>query len=144
MSKTIATLKQILADTYALVVKTQNYHWNVTGPNFISLHEMFESHYDILSEQVDDLAERIRALGELSPGSLKEFSKATKISEPNGKFSANEMLNDLAQSYKLIASSLKEGMAIAVSEDDSVTEDMFIEFKTKHDKTIWMLEATLA
>lgn len=144
MSKTINTLKQLLADVYALQVKTQNYHWNVTGPTFISLHEMFEGHYDTLSEHVDDLAERIRALGDLAPGSLAEFSKMTKIGEPNSKASANDMLSDLVKGHEHVAHAYQEGMAVAVSEDDSVTEDMFIEFKRFHDKTIWMLKATLA
>ncbi len=142
-AKTIEALKQLLADTYALQLKTQNYHWNVTGPNFHSLHTMFETLYTELFATADLLAERIRALGELSPGSFSEFSSMTNVSEGNKNLSAVKMTEDLVMSNDILIKAYSESIQIAQSENDSVTEDIFIGLEQSHEKTRWMLMATL-
>lgn len=141
--KTIASLKQLLADTYALQLKTQNYHWNVTGPNFHSLHQMFEQQYTMLFQTVDLLAERIRALGELSPGSFAEFSQTTNIKDGDKNLSASDMTQDLVAGNESLIKGYRQGIEAASQEEDSVTEDIFIGLEKEHEKTRWMLKATL-
>ena len=90
-------LSKLLADSYSLYLKTHNYHWNVTGPQFNSLHTMFETQYTELAAAVDEIAERIRALGHLAPGSYTEFAKLSSIKDGDNTKSANEMIKDLAR-----------------------------------------------
>src|SRR5690606_10577789 len=92
-------LARLLADTYTLYLKTHKYHWNVTGPQFQTLHLMFETHYTELATAVDLIAERIRALGELAPGSYKEFGRLTSIEEAEGTPKAREMVADLVKGH---------------------------------------------
>lgn len=142
-TKTIEKLKNILADSYALMVKTHNYHWNVTGPEFHNLHTMYETQYVDLFEAVDLIAERIRALGDLAPGSFAEFSKLSKIKEGNNTLSAHEMTQDLIDSHDLMSQSLNEAIKVSREENDAVTEGILIAREEVHDKTRWMLHATL-
>ena len=95
MNNIVTALSQHLADTYILYLKTQNFHWNVTGPHFHSLHEMFEEQYEALAEAIDVLAERIRALGQVAPGSFAQFQKLSTLKEAAGVPSANDMLKQL-------------------------------------------------
>lgn len=141
--KTTQALKHLLADSYALMLKTQNYHWNVTGPEFNSLHTMFETHYQDLFEAVDLLAERIRALGELAPGSYTEFGKLATIKEGDNTFSAKEMTQDLIDSHDSLITSFNKAVKIAGEENDSVSEGIFIAREELHEKTRWMLQATM-
>jgi starvation-inducible DNA-binding protein len=136
------SLNIALADSYALYLKTHNYHWNVVGPSFRSLHMMFEEQYTDLAVAVDDIAERIRSLGEKAPGTFSEFSKLTSIKEGDKNANANDMVKDLAQSQGQIIVSLKEALNIAQKADDEVTADLLIGRMAIHEKAAWMLKST--
>lgn len=136
-------LKVLLADTYTLYLKTQNYHWNVTGPDFFSLHKMFEEQYEALAEATDEIAERIRALAIKSPGSFAEFSSLKTISEARNDITGKEMIAELKTAHEQIAKHLELMIEQAGKENDVVTQDLLIERLGFHDKTIWMLAAHL-
>src|SRR5262249_24368517 len=101
----VAALSQLLADSYFLQLKTQNYHWNVTGPQFGELHKLFEEQYTDIAAAVDDVAERLRALGEKTPGSFAAFSKISRIKEETGDPDAKTMLKNLANDNETLAGS---------------------------------------
>ena len=105
---------------------------------------MFEEQYTALHESVDELAERIRALGHLSPGGFAAFQDLTSISDGDGSASANTMVGDLAKDHETVGDALAKSILVAQEAGDEVTVDLFIEKKTFHDKTAWMLRATLA
>ena len=132
----VDALKQVLADTYALQIKTQNYHWNVEGPQFHSLHLLFEA--------VDEVAERIRALGDYAPGSFEAFSKLTKVSPPKDGLEGIAMVKDLAKSHELLSDQAKAALAVGEKAGDDSTVDLLTQRITYHDKTAWMLRATAA
>ncbi len=134
-------LKVLLANTYALYLKTQNYHWNVIGPQFHAYHLLFEAEYKQLVEAVDEIAERIRAKGELSPGSFAEFSKLMTITEAKNKIDAISMVKDLAASHETINKSLQSLLEQAKTENDDVTQDLILERMEYHEKTMWMLKS---
>ena len=136
------SLNIVLADSYALYLKTHNYHWNVVGPSFRSLHMMFEEQYTDLAVAVDDIAERIRSLGEKAPGTFSEFAKLTTIKEGDKNASANDMVEDLAQSQDQIVVSLKEALSVAQKAEDEVTSDLLIGRMAIHEKAAWMLKST--
>jgi len=141
--KTVEILKVALADTYALYLKTQNYHWNVTGIHFISLHQLFERQYNELAEAVDEIAERIRALGEKTPASFSAFSALTKVKEGNENADAKTMLADLVKSHEQVVVSVTQAKEAAAKNDDYATEDMMIGRLEEHQKSLWMLRASL-
>ncbi len=145
MSKKAVTtaLKHVLADTYALALKTQNYHWNVEGRHFPSLHPMFEAQYDALFEAVDEIAERIRALGEKAPGSFSEFAKLSTLAAPKSTQSENAMVADLAAGHGHVASTVTAAMKAAQKAGDEATADLMIGRLAAHDKTAWMLRSSL-
>lgn len=135
-------LGRVLADEYTLYLKTHNFHWNVTGPHFASLHNLFEEHYTEAAIAVDDLAERIRALGSFAPGSYKTFANLSKIDEaPDSPPKAMEMVKTLAHDHEAVAATCREVLATAEEAEDEVTTDMLIERMTVHDKTAWMLRS---
>lgn len=136
-------LSVILSDTYFLAVKTQNFHWNVTTPLFHSLHLMFESQYDDLQEAVDVLAERIRALGHIAPGSLSQFSSFANIKEATKVPSANDMLKQLLADHELICREIREALPVIQKLGDDVTVDILIGRLTVHEKTAWMLRSSI-
>ena len=136
-------LKKVLADTYSLLTKTQNYHWNVEGANFRSLHILFEEQYNELFAAVDVVAERIRALGEKAPGSPSEFKKLSTISEGNSELDANGMLKDLYTSNQTTLATLKKALAAAEKASDVSTADLLTQRITAHDKASWMLKSSL-
>ena len=141
-SKTITELKNCLADTYTLLLKTHNYHWNVTGPNFFSLHTLFEGQYNELFLAVDELAERIRALGEKAPGSFSEFSNLSTLVEADNSLDANGMIKDLSNSNELVIETLIKLRDTADAEEDSETEDIAIARIKVHQKNAWMLKSS--
>lgn len=141
--KVITTLKQALADSYALYLKTQNYHWNVTGHNFHSLHNMFEGQYLDLAEAIDEIAERIRTLGDKCPGSFAEFDNSTNIITGNENAGADDMVADLAADNNYIAVEFKKFMLIAQEQHDEATADLFIKRIEVHEKNAWMLTSSL-
>lgn len=142
--KTVDILKQALADTYALYLKTQNYHWNITGPNFKPLHLMLEEHYIELADAVDTIAERIRALGDKAPASFSKYAAMTKIKEGDENASAEDMLADLLESHGQVVKVLKQVDVAADKHTDAGTMNMIDERIEAHQKTMWMLRATLS
>lgn len=133
------------ADTYLLLAKTQGYHWNVAGPLFVSIHELTEQQYQDLFEAADNLAERIRALGEASPGSYARFAQLSAIKEDDGApKSAAAMVEALAHDNELVARRMKAASDVAEDLGDKVTEDMLIERMQVHEQNAWMLRAIVA
>lgn len=140
----ITHLKAALADSYVLSLKTQNFHWNVTGANFISLHELFGAQYEELSAAIDELAERIRALGEHAPGSFRDFLEITSIDEAEKKsVSAPEMLKQLVKDHQLILKTLNTALQAFDEAGDVATVDMLTVRIEAHDKHKWMLQSSL-
>lgn len=142
----IAALSELLADTYIVYVKTQNFHWNVTGSHFYALHKFFEEQYQALAEAVDVLAERIRALKAYSPASFSEFQKLATLKEvrtDKGGLNDKKMVEALMKDHKKIGENIEKYFTIADKNGDEVTLDLFIQRKTEHDKFAWMLRSTL-
>lgn len=137
------SLEIALADSYALALKTQNYHWNVEGPNFSSLHALFEEQYNELLPAIDEIAERIRTLGFKAPASYKEFEKLTTIKEGDSSLDENAMVKDLFDSQQQIAVSLKSALEVAQDAGDEVTTDLMIGRLATHEKNAWMLRSSL-
>jgi starvation-inducible DNA-binding protein len=137
-------LSVFLADTYSLYLKTQNYHWNVRGMHFMTLHEMFEEQYLNLAQTVDDIAERIRALGYMSPGSFTAFQELTHIPEDDTCPDAEQMLANLLAAHELTAKSADEVLQLANNANDEATVDILVDRISYHQKTAWMLRSMLA
>lgn len=143
MSKpVIEALSHLLADTYLLYLKTQNFHWHVTGPNFHSFHKMFEEEYQQLAMAVDEIAERIRALNHAAPATFAEFSKLTCLKETNKKLNANDMVKNLLADHEKIIKELKQLVKTAQEEGDEETADLGIARGEEHEKTAWMLRSS--
>ena len=136
-------LKKVLAESYGLMLKTQNYHWNVEGPNFPGLHALFMVQYSELFLAVDLVAERIRALGEKAPGSYGEFAKLSKISDGNGDYDSDQMLQDLYEANITVLASIKKAFAAAEKAGDDSTVDLLTQRIGVHDKAAWMLKSSL-
>ncbi|MDX5428354.1 MAG: DNA starvation/stationary phase protection protein [Bacteroidota bacterium] len=136
-------LGKALANSYALMVKTQNYHWNIRGLHFKSIHELTEEHYNELFEAIDDLAERIRALGFDAPGSFPEFNNLTNISDPKPGLSELEMVADLLKSHEYLINNLRDVLRAAEKIEDEVTVDMMVDRLTVHEKAAWMLRSMI-
>jgi len=136
-------LSGLLADSYTLYLKTHNYHWNVTGPMFQTLHLMFEQHYMELATAVDVIAERIRSLGVLAPGSYAEFGKLASIREKSGDISAEEMIKDLVDSHETVIRTARSIFPLAEKANDQATADLLTQRLQLHEKTTWMLRSLL-
>ncbi|WP_116997269.1 Dps family protein [Desertimonas flava] len=137
-------LSRVLADTYTLYLKTHNYHWNVTGPLFNTLHLMFETQYNELWLAVDLIAERIRSLGEFAPGSYSQFGGLTSITEADGVPSAEEMIADLVKGHETVARTAREIFPTVDAANDEPTADLLTQRLQAHEKTAWMLRSMLA
>jgi len=136
-------LHELLADTYVLFAKTQNYHWNVEGCNFKSLHEMFEEQYSDLYSAIDVLAEIIRTLGVNTNGTLSEYLRLSKIEEPELGVSSCKMVEDLLRDNMLIQETLNAVLDEAKNEDDEVVAAFVSDRLTAHRKAAWMLKSTI-
>lgn len=136
-------LCRLLADTYTLYLKTHGFHWNVTGPNFSSLHLMFEGQYMDLFLAVDAIAERIRALGYPAPGSYQQFSKLTCIKEEPDVLSSDQMIRQLVEGQQAIVRVAREIFQLADSANDEATIDLLTTRLQYHEKTAWMLRSLL-
>jgi starvation-inducible DNA-binding protein len=136
-------LSVVLADTYSLYLKTQNFHWNVTGPKFISLHSIFEQQYRQLAEAVDLIAERIRALGFLAPATFSQFLKLTSIHEDEATHSADEMISLLVQGHETVVRGLQKLSPLTDSAHDDSTHDLLSRRAEEHEKAAWMLRSLL-
>lgn len=137
-------LSRVLADTYTLYLKTHNYHWNVVGPMFNTLHLMFETQYNELALAVDLIAERIRALGEPAPGSYLEFTELSTISEDREKPEATEMIRRLVDGHETAARTARSVFPTAEVASDEPTADLLTQRLQVHEKTAWMLRSMLA
>lgn len=136
-------LAALLADSYSLYLKTHNFHWNVTGPMFNTLHLMFETHYTELSLAVDLIAERIRALGFIAPGSYSEFAKLSKVVEHSGDTDAIDMVKYLIEAHEVVIKTARDIIAKADEANDQVTLDLLTQRLQVHEKTVWMLRSLL-
>jgi starvation-inducible DNA-binding protein len=136
-------LSRLLADSYTLYLKTHNYHWNVTGPMFRTLHTMFEGQYAELATAVDEIAERIRALGEKAPGSYREFSSLTSVQEESGRPSAREMIQKLMESHESVAKTARSIFLAAQDGKDEATAHLLTSRLQLHEKSAWMLRSLL-
>ncbi|MCH2038901.1 MAG: DNA starvation/stationary phase protection protein [Rickettsiales bacterium] len=137
------SLKIVLANSYALYLKTQNYHWNVTGPHFSSLHALFEEHYNDLFTANDDIAERVRALGEKVPATFEVFAKDSEIADGNENADAATMVKELAGDQEAIVKIMQSTLKIAQDAGDEVTIGLITDRMTVHEKNAWMLRSSL-
>lgn len=142
-SEIVEQLRIALAETIVTQMKAQNFHWNVTGMSFGSLHELFEKIYKDHFKATDDLAERIRALGASVDGRYATFVETSEIEESKAGMSAKQMVDTLAADQRRLSSTLRDLADVADQHDDLVTNDMAIERAGTHDKFAWMLAAHL-
>lgn len=136
-------LSRLLADSYTLYLKTHNYHWNVTGPMFGTLHPLFETQYTELAAAVDIIAERIRALGEYAPGSYAAFARLTQIKEEESHPKAEEMIANLVRGHETIARTAREVFPAAEDAGDEPSCDLLTQRMQVHEKSAWMLRVLL-
>ena len=136
-------LSKVLADSYTLYLKTHNFHWNVTGPMFNTLHSMFESQYMDLANAVDELAERIRALGFPAPGSYKQYAELTTIPEETDVPSAKDMIKQLVLGQEEVIKTCRTMFPDVDKVVDEATADLLTQRITIHEKTAWMLRSLL-
>lgn len=138
-----AGLSRLLADSYTLYLKTHNYHWNVVGPMFNTLHLMFETQYTELALAVDLIAERIRALGEPAPGSYRQFGELSSIDEESDMPDATEMVRRLVTGQEAVARTARSIFEVVNRADDQPTADLLTQRMQVHEKTAWMLRSML-
>jgi starvation-inducible DNA-binding protein len=136
-------LSRVLADTYTLYLKTHNFHWNVTGPMFQTLHLMFETHYNELALAVDLIAERIRALGHPAPGTYHQFAELSSIKEDGGVPKAQNMIQKLVEGHETVARTARTVFRTAEDVSDQPTCDLLTQRMQVHEKTAWMLRSLL-
>lgn len=136
-------LSRLLADTYTLYLKTHNYHWNVEGPMFQTLHTMFETQYTELALAVDLIAERIRALGHYAPGSYAQYAKLSSISEETGVPNAQEMIKSLVKGNEAVSKTARTIFPVVEKSSDEPTADLLTQRMQIHEKSAWMLRSLL-
>ena len=137
-------LSRLLADTYTLYLTTHNFHWNVTGPMFNTLHQMFMAQYTELWNAVDPIAERIRALGHWAPGSYGQFGALAAITDaPRTPPKALDMIRILQQGHETVARTAREVFPLAAKADDQPTADLLTQRLDVHEKAAWMLRSLL-
>lgn len=136
-------LSRLLADTYTLYLKTHNFHWNVTGPMFQTLHLMFETHYNELALAVDLVAERIRALGYPAPGTYSQYAKLSSIKETAGVPKATDMIKLLVEGQEAVVRTARSIFPLVEKVNDEPTADLLTQRMQVHEKTAWMLRSLL-
>lgn len=136
-------VSKLLADTYTLYLKTHNFHWNVTGPMFQTLHALFETQYTELWQAADIIAERIRALDEIAPGTYSEFVKLTSIAEAKGVPPAREMIGQLLEGHEAVIRTARAAVPATEKANDEATMDLLTQRLQLHEKTAWMLRSLL-
>lgn len=137
------SVSKLLADTYTLYLQTQNFHWNVKGMNFSELHLLFESQYQELADAVDTIAERIRALAKMAPGTYKEFSQLSDITQVVGDISAEKMIKHLVKCHQIIVATAQMVCDNAEACNDQVSLDLATSRLAVHEKILWMLNSTI-
>lgn len=140
---TVAALSTLLASSYTLYLKTHNYHWNVTGPMFTTLHTLFMTQYTELALAIDEIAERIRSLGEYAPGSYSAFEKLSHVDEENGHPTATKMIAILVEDQATIAKNARAVIKAAEAAGDQATVDLATRRLDVHEKNAWMLRSHL-
>jgi starvation-inducible DNA-binding protein len=143
LQKVAEELGHFLADTYALYLKTQNFHWNVTGPLFYTLHKMFEEQYLELASAVDEIAERIRSLGGYTPASFSQFNQLSSLKEEKEKVEAVSMVEKLLKDHETLAQHATHLIETAQTAGDEGTADLLIQRLKVHEKFAWMLRSSL-
>jgi starvation-inducible DNA-binding protein len=136
-------LSRLLADTYTLYLKTHNFHWNVKGPMFQTLHLMFETQYNELALAIDAIAERIRALGFPAPGSYAEYSRLSSIKEAKGVPTATRMISELVEGQEAVVRTARQVFPVVEKAGDQPTADLLTQRMQIHEKTAWMLRSLL-
>ena len=136
-------LSKLLADTYSLYLKTHSFHWNVTGPQFNSLHAMFETQYNELWLAADEVAERIRTLDQFAPGSYSQFGKLSSIKDEPGVPEWKAMVGQLVEGHEIVAHTARAAIKLADKAGDEGTADMLTGRLKAHEKTAWMLRSLL-
>lgn len=144
LDEIVAGLSRVLADSYSLYLKTHSYHWNVEGPMFHSLHAMFMEEYTELALAVDEIAERIRALGAPAPGTYRQFAEMTSIAEDGDVPDALEMVRRLVEAHETTARTIRGVLPVAEQAPDQVSTDLLVRRLNVHEKTAWMLRSLLA
>lgn len=144
MSDIVKKLSIILADTYALYLKTQNYHWHVRGAQFKALHELFEMQYKELAEAVDSVAERLLIKGHNAPATFKEFESLKRIKDGDSNKDANAMVTELAHDHNTLIKDLNHALTIAQESNDEGTVNLLANRIEAHEKSRWMLESSKA
>jgi len=139
----VKELSALLASTYTLYTKTQNYHWNVTGPMFTTLHTLFETQYTELATAIDEIAERIRARGAFAPGSAGEFAKLSAVSESSSRTPAKKMIADLERDQEKVSEVARRVIEAAEAADDQASVDLGTRRLDIHEKNAWMLRVHL-
>ena len=142
-SEVVEALSRLLADSYTLYLKTHNYHWNVTGPMFNTLHTLFEVEYNELALAVDEIAERIRTLGDHAPGSYAEFAALTRIKEGRPATPALDMVRDLGADQLSVAETARAAVEAAEAVGDQASADLGVRRIDTHEKNAWMLRSHL-
>ena len=142
-AKIAESLSKMLADSYILYLKTHNFHWNVTGPMFQALHNLFMVQYTEQWNALDLIAERIRALGHPAPGSYKRFTQLSSIKEEDGVPSATEMIKQLVAGQEAVARTARAAFKVADAADDQPTADLLTQRMDVHEKNAWMLRVLL-
>ena len=136
-------LSKVLADSFAVYQKTHGYHWNVRGPEFFSLHKLLEQQYNEIWAALDDIAERIRALGELAPQSATAFANLTSIKDGDPEKEATAMLKELMQDHETLIATARAALKVADDDGDDVSVDLLTQRLATHEKFTWMLRSTL-
>ena len=144
MGAMIKKLEVVLADTYALYLKTQNYHWHVKGAQFKSLHELFEMQYKALAEAIDEIAERILILGHKAPATFTALNQLKTIKDGDSNVDANHMVSELAQDHGSLVKDLNAAVKLAQEHDDEGTIALLSERIGAHEKARWMLNASVS
>ncbi len=140
---TAKQLSKLLADTYSLYLKTHSFHWNVTGPQFNSLHAMFEAQYNELWLAADEIAERIRTLDVFAPGSYSQFGKLSSIKEESGVPEWKQMVSQLVEGHEIVANTARASIKVADKAGDEGSADMITGRLKAHEKAAWMLRSLL-
>lgn len=140
-AKAADELKKLLADTYTLYLKTHNYHWNVTGPSFATLHTLFMTQYTELWTAVDEVAERIRALGDVAPGTYKDFASLTSVTEDKSLPDAKGMVKNLVLGHEAVVKTARNVLQVANEAGDDATADLATQRIRIGEKTAWMLRS---
>lgn len=143
-AQTAQALGTVLADTFCLYVKVHGFHWNVSGPRFRVMHQMFEEQYNELWQALDPIAERIRALGQMAPGSLADMAALGSLPEAKGVPGARAMMQAALDGHLAVAAGAKAALSIAERAADPATADLLTQRIASHEKTAWMLRAMLS